>query len=581
MVLRLAVALSVVALLVLAGLQYHWIGQIAVAERQRLERSVAQSSRELADDFSSEFRNLGNALEPRVFPVSLDASLVATRYLDWAASAGYPDLVRMLYLVRPSDEVFRFNATTGVFEPDESPSTVTPLVQWLLGRTNGPLSVEADFVVLFFNRRFPGPRGLEPPRESLNGADRQAPDGGWIVMELNHSVIVDHILPRLVARRFTEYEGQDYRVAVTASQRGSKARTVFTSGDPWTESDIENPDYSMELLTPQPLQRRGNGPPPTGTLPPQRGARGERGRGPDPRGPVVTLAGQSWRLLVKHRAGSVETAVESFRARNLALSFGVLVVLGISAVAIVISSARARRLGRLQMEFAAGISHELRTPLAVIQSAAHNLGSGVVQDRQGIQEYAAIVGSEARRLTEMVEQVMAYTETQSGGKAYAISAVDPNDVVEIALRNMGNALREGNAAVQNKMESRLPLVMADAAALTRCLQNLLSNAIKYGQRDGNSTIEIYGRTVSESGSVAKVELNVVDRGPGVPDADVQYLFEPFHRGSNANTNTPGNGLGLHLVERIMKAHNGAVTYHREPDGGARFTLTLQAVAEPQ
>jgi len=395
-------------------------------------------------------------------------------------------------------------------------------------------------------------------------------------------VIVDNILPRLVARRFTEYEGQEYRVAVTASMGGSPPRTVFTSGDAWTENDIDNPDFSMELLSPQPLQWRGNGPGgPPPPPPPQWGARGgERGRGPDPRGPLVALAGQNWRLLVKHRAGSVETAVKAFRARNLALSFGVLVVLGISAVAIVISSARARRLGRLQMEFAAGISHELRTPLAVIQSAAHNLGSGVVKDREGIQEYAAIVGSEARRLTEMVEQVMAYTETQSGGKGYVLAPVDANDVVDIVLRNMGNVLKEGHATVHNRMDSGLPLVMAEAPALTRCLQNLVSNAIKYGTRDGGSDIEIYGRTVTESGSKVKVELSVVDHGPGVPEGDIQYLFEPFHRGSNASTNTPGNGLGLHLVDRIMKAQNGAVIYHREPDGGARFTLILPAVEGP-
>src|SRR5574339_463587 len=127
MVLRLAVGLSVVALLVLAGLQYHWIGQIAVAERQRLERSMAQSSRELADDFASEFRNLGSALEPRFSPASLEPSLVAARYLDWAGSAGYPDLVRTLYIVRPSEEVLRFNATTGMFEPHDLSPSVAPL----------------------------------------------------------------------------------------------------------------------------------------------------------------------------------------------------------------------------------------------------------------------------------------------------------------------------------------------------------------------------------------------------------------------------------------------------------------------
>ena len=303
---------------------------------------------------------------------------------------------------------------------------------------------------------------------------------------------------------------------------------------------------------------------------------------------MVTLVGQNWRLLVKRREGSVETAVMQFRRRNMAISFGILVVLGVSAVAIGISSSRARRLGRLQMEFAAGISHELRTPLAVIQSAAHNLGSGVVQDREGIAEYASIVKSEARRLTEMIEQVMAYTETQSGRKNYDLVPVDASDVTEIALRNMSGVLRDGNAAVNRDFETGLPLVMADAPALVRCLQNLLSNAVKYGRDPSGPSgpsgvgvchIEIQCRHVAEPASPGKVQLIVTDRGPGVPEEDVKHLFEPFHRGSNASTNTPGNGLGLHLVDRIMQAQHGWVTYERDVDGGARFTLTLQAALD--
>jgi signal transduction histidine kinase len=271
----------------------------------------------------------------------------------------------------------------------------------------------------------------------------------------------------------------------------------------------------------------------------------------------------------------------AFRRRNLAISFGVLVVLGISAVAIGISSSRARRLGRLQMEFAAGISHELRTPLAVIQSAAHNLGAGVVRDREGIEEYAEIVKTEARRLTEMVEQVMAYTETQSGRKHYDLSPVDLGDVTELALRNMSTVMQEANAIVKKNVDPALPPVLADAPALTRCLQNLLSNALKYGGADQSAHVEIDARYDPEPGPYGKVRLSVTDHGTGVPERDVRHLFEAFHRGSNASTNTPGNGLGLHLVDRIMKAQNGSVTYERAPDGGAIFTLTLQAAGKPE
>jgi signal transduction histidine kinase len=134
--------------------------------------------------------------------------------------------------------------------------------------------------------------------------------------------------------------------------------------------------------------------------------------------------------------------------------------------------------------------------------------------------------------------------------------------------------------VKKDIDSAVPPVLADAPALTRCLQNLLSNAIKYGQNNHRASVEIAARHVGQPGSAGTVQLTVTDHGQGVPDRDVRYLFEAFHRGANATTNTPGNGLGLHLVDRIMKAQNGSVTYERASDGGATFILTLQVAGAP-
>jgi signal transduction histidine kinase len=175
---------------------------------------------------------------------------------------------------------------------------------------------------------------------------------------------------------------------------------------------------------------------------------------------------------------------------------------------------------------------------------------------------------------------MAYTETQSGRKRYELGPVDISDVVEVAMRNMSNIFREANASVSNGVDRDLPPVMADAPALTRCLQNLLSNAVKYGRHEESARIDIEARHIRDERSGGKVQLSVTDHGSGVPEHDVKHLFEPFHRGSNATTNTPGNGLGLHLVDRIMEAQNGSVKYERSANGGAKFTITLQAAANP-
>src|SRR5262249_19880877 len=102
----------------------------------------------------------------------------------------------------------------------------------------------------------------------------------------------------------------------------------------------------------------------------------------------------SWQLLVKHRAGSLEAAVMQVRRRNLMLSFGILLLLGVSMFLILLSARRAQRLAKQQMEFVAGVSHELRTPLAVICSAGENLADGVIGDQLQVKRYGELIRSE-------------------------------------------------------------------------------------------------------------------------------------------------------------------------------------------
>jgi signal transduction histidine kinase len=597
MLLRLSLALSMVALLVLAGLQFYWIGQITVAERQRLERDAAESAQRFAEDLTGEIRRLVDILEPRPGAL-LDPESVATRYSLWVGDAAYPGLLKSVYIARYPAEVLQLDPTTEIFMPAVWPARLSQMAEFVSSRGRADIELPPDVLLIRNAPRFQGnrgrggrdfgPGGFPPQRPPGNAApqnfDRQ-PDPeeeAWLLAELNHELLVSEVLPALIARRFPAAEGRNYRVAITARRRDSERQTLFTSGVPWTQKELETPDYELDLFAPLPRRGPGLGGPPNEVREGQRGGGERGGRGGDRgRGDLRTLGpglvAQRWQLLIKHPAGSLDTAAADFRTRNLAVSFGVLIVLGIGALSIGISGSRAHRLGNLQMEFAAGISHELRTPLAVIQSAAHNLRSGVVRDREGIEEYAAMVQTEARRLGDMVDQVLTYTETQSGRKRYDLMPVDVTDIAENAMRNMATVLRESNATVENHLDPQLPPVLADAPALTRCLQNLISNAIKYGSADV-SPIRIDGAFVPAEGA-GRVEVSVTDHGPGVPEADVRHLFEAFHRGSNADTNTPGNGLGLHLVDRMMAAQNGSVTYSPVEGGGAKFTLTLP-VASP-
>jgi signal transduction histidine kinase len=592
MISRVSIVLLVIALLTLAGLQYHWIGQISEAERQRLEASVKDSSTRFAGDFIGEIRSMSTSLDFRGYEPAPAA--IAARYRSWAESSGYPDLVRTLYVVRSAQagnaRLFQLNLQEENLQLVEWPSRLAPLQGYFQRESAGaerrnisnvPRSLpwlDGSSAVLIPLSRPPEPqrgrggagtgsgpgRGpgskLQQPPPPFPPAD---PMESWLIAELDETALRKQVFPALVARDFPMTGDQNYRVAVVTIP---SSVAVFSSGDAWTAQDLATFDYAVDLI---------GGPGQFGQIggigrggPPRSGGRGGQQAG--------IYVGQGLRVLVKHEAGSLETAVSNLRRRNLAISFGILLVLGVGAGVGIVSGHRARTLGRLQMEFAAGVSHELRTPLAVIQSAAHNLRAGVVQDREGIEEYATIVQKEARRLSNMVEQVMTYAETQSGRKRYDIAPVDLNAVVDRALQNMAMPLGDANASVENRIDPQLPPAMGDEVALTQCVQNLISNALKYGSGTDSVQIEIESEVERSSGTI---RLSVIDHGPGVPPVDERFLFDPFHRGTNAATNTPGNGLGLHLVQRMMQAQDGSVTYRRAAGGGASFMLTLPVAKE--
>ncbi|MBS1791799.1 MAG: HAMP domain-containing histidine kinase [Acidobacteria bacterium] len=282
-----------------------------------------------------------------------------------------------------------------------------------------------------------------------------------------------------------------------------------------------------------------------------------------------------WQLLVKHRAGSLDAAVANVRRRNLTISFGILLLLGVSVGFIVLSSRRAERLAKQQMEFVAGVSHELRTPLAVICSAAENLADGVIDSRDQIKRYGGLIRDEGRRLAGMVEQVLEFAGAQSGRKTYDLRPTDLNHVIEDAIAACHLQLVEGGFELEKAIPADLPMVNADAAALSRAIQNLLSNAMKYS---GESCwIGLSVETVNTD-SGKEIQIKISDRGLGIQPSELPHIFEPFYRGKDVvASQIHGNGLGLSLVKHIASAHQGQVNVGSVWCKGSQFILILPLI----
>jgi signal transduction histidine kinase len=575
------VGLLLILLPILAVLQYRWIGEVSAAERDRLESSLRIASERFAIDFDAEFVRLANAFQIRDgFPQS--AAAIANRYQAWSEANSYMRLIKAIYLLRikPDNtlEYYRVDWNARELQSTPLPQALENIRdRFRPGLLNYVTSDAMMLIIPIFSpvRQFAGPRleDFRPPRADEfrrrvegtaggPGPDRGprpdradgpgvpgAPIDGATIIELDRNAVLKDFVPALAEKHFSPHDETAYRIAIVTQD--SHPKVLYSSAGEWKLEEISTPDAAVNLA--------GGPPRPPG---------GGRGRGPGLRS-QVSLVSEAWQLVVKHRAGSLEGAVEQIRVRNLAMAFGILLILGAGLITVVISSQRAHTLGKLQMEFAAGVSHELRTPLAVIRSAAHNLRSGIVRDKEGVEEYAKIVQEEARRLSDMVEEVLLYSETQSGRKKYKLEPIDVNEVIDHAITNLSPAIDFNRCDLTIRIDQDLAPVKADAAALAQCVQNLLSNAFKYGKKGERAQIEIVAR---KNPAANELELSVTDRGPGIDDADQRLLFEAFYRGRNAGPKVPGNGLGLHLVKRIMQAQGGRVTFSPAPFGGASFTL---------
>lgn len=562
----------VILLPILAVLQYRWIGQLSAAEGDRMRANLQTATGRFVEDFDAALGRVSAILMPRNEETpDLSASGYADRYARWSSSASFRDLIRRIYVASPDDQqtlrLTALDAEHGRFVPVEWPQQLEPLHSRLesslsaLERRPRPAPDAPGFEnvpALVAAQIQPTPAGLsrtDRPRRAVVG---------FAIAELNMDVLWQRLVPDLVQRYFAGAGGLDYQVEIVSGVDPQKV--LFRSEPVLSESIAASADATAMLLGP-----RDPGPGASRSLP-RRSTRweGPPGGGPPPRG-------GRWLLLVQHRAGSLEAAVGEARRRNLAVSSLVLILMGTTIALLVVSARRAQRLAQLQMQFVAGVSHELRTPLTVICSAADNLADGVVSSPPQVQSYGAAIRNEGRRLSDMVEQILAFAGAQAGRLRPTLQPIEIDGIIDRAISACGPVLRESACQVEKHIQPDLPAVMGDPTSLTHCLRNLLHNALKYGKE--NEWIGVRAE-LSAGDRGPELQISVADHGPGIEPDDLPHVFEPFYRGrSVVASQVLGTGLGLSLVKQIIEAHRGRVKVTSTVGQGSCFTLYLPVAAD--
>ena len=284
---------------------------------------------------------------------------------------------------------------------------------------------------------------------------------------------------------------------------------------------------------------------------------------------VPLLQKSGWQVSMRNHYGRVADIVARARRRNINALGHVMLVLLLSLTLLAIIARRAERLREQQLTFVAGMTHELNTPLAALQAAGQNLADGVVHDEAQVARYGAVVEKEARRLGDLVAQVLDYSGLQSR-QQLARAPVPVAGIVAGAVDATRWLAEEKQIEVNVSVPPDLPPVNGNAEALTRAIQNRIANAIRHGVDVGRASARPISVTAERIAD--KIAITVEDHGPGISSADANHLFEPFYRGRKATAR--GTGLGLTIVSQIAKAHKGSITFDRHRTTGAAFTLTL-------
>ncbi len=229
-------------------------------------------------------------------------------------------------------------------------------------------------------------------------------------------------------------------------------------------------------------------------------------------------------------------------------------------------------LARLKSDFVSNVSHDLRTPLSLIRLYAETLELGRLTDPAKYQEYYQIIRKESERLTALINNILDFSRIEAGRKEYEFRETDLAELVKNTMESYRFQIEQHGFTLDQNIEP-VPPMRVDREAVARSLVNLINNALKYSQDRKFIGVNLYRAN-------GTVKLEVVDHGIGIPLQEQAKIFEKFYRvGDPLVHNTKGSGLGLSLVQHIVKAHGGQVSVDSSPGEGSKFTISLP-VAQP-
>jgi two-component system sensor histidine kinase KdpD len=254
----------------------------------------------------------------------------------------------------------------------------------------------------------------------------------------------------------------------------------------------------------------------------------------------------------------------------------------------VVETAALRRADTVKTALLRAVSHDLRSPLTAISAAGESVGSPALSpEERG--ELAAVIQEETRRLSRLVDNLLDLTRLQAGAAEPRRDWTSVEDTVRAALQE----LAAGEDEFSLSIDRELPLLSMDPVQMERAFVNVLENARRHS---GGHLVSVRARAVRSLAGASlrvpgqdgagdghpeghvpagdRVIVRVVDRGPGIPPAQLERVFEPFYRAGSTGAGHRGSGLGLAIARGFTEANGGSLHVESLPGQGAAFVFEL-------
>jgi len=230
-----------------------------------------------------------------------------------------------------------------------------------------------------------------------------------------------------------------------------------------------------------------------------------------------------------------------------------------------------KEIDQLKSDFISIVSHELRTPLTSIKAFTELILIKPLMPGDRKTRLLHTINDETDRLTRLINDILDLTKIEAGKLSWHITGLSLENVIQSSVANIQSLADNKSILITNAVRQSLPLLQGDRDRLVQVMTNILSNSIKFTSQGGR--IEITAR--QEQIPRPQIVVSITDTGVGIPDEDLELIFEKFRRsGDVLTTNTEGTGLGLAITRQIIEYHGGTIWAESKIGQGSVFTFTL-------